>query len=112
MQIIIETKIGPLDVATLPGETILAAGLRQGVALPYECATGTCGTCRARLVDGEVDEGWPQAPGRQGLKPARREFLMCQAAPRTDCRIALPDPRAFGDLLRPRAPVDRWGDAG
>ena len=53
----------------------------QGVALPYECATGTCGTCRARLVDGEVDEGWPQAPGRQGLKPARREFLMCQAAP-------------------------------
>jgi toluene monooxygenase electron transfer component len=92
VQIIIETKIGPLDVATLPGETILAAGLRQGVALPYECATGTCGTCRARLVDGEVDEGWPQAPGRQGLKPARREFLMCQAAPRTDCRIALPDP--------------------
>jgi toluene monooxygenase electron transfer component len=92
VRVIVETKSGPLDVATLPGETILAAGLRQGVALSYECATGTCGTCRARLLDGEVDEGWPQAPGRQCLKQARREFLMCQAAPLTDCRIALPDP--------------------
>ena len=92
MRVIIETKTGPLDVATLPGETILAAGLRQGLALPYECATGTCGTCRARLIDGEVDEGWPQAPGRQALKPARHEFLMCQGTPRTDCRIAPIEP--------------------
>jgi toluene monooxygenase electron transfer component len=91
VQVIIETKAGPLDIVTLPGETILAAGLRQGVPLPYECATGTCGTCRARLIDGEVGEGWPQAPGRQGLKPAHREFLMCQAAPLTDCLIAVPD---------------------
>lgn len=92
MQVIIETRTGPLDVATLPGETFLAAGLREGVALPYECATGTCGTCRARLIEGEIDEGWPQAPGRQGLKPAGREFLMCQAAPRTGCRIAPLEP--------------------
>ena len=89
MEIIIETKTGPLAFATLAGETILAAGLRQGVALPYECATGTCGTCRARLIDGAIGEGWARAPGRQGLKAARREFLMCQAAPLTDCRIAL-----------------------
>jgi toluene monooxygenase electron transfer component len=88
----IETKTGPLEVEALSGETILAAGLREAIALPYECATGTCGTCRARLLDGEVDEGWPQAPGRQDLKPMRREFLMCQATPLTDCRIALSDP--------------------
>jgi toluene monooxygenase electron transfer component len=94
VQVIVETETGPLELATLPGETVLAAGLRQGVALPYECATGTCGTCRARLLDGALDDGWPQAPGRQGLKPARREFLMCQAAPLTDCRIALADPPA------------------
>ena len=94
MRVLIETKTGLLDIATLPGETILAAGLRGGIALPYECATGTCGTCRARLLDGQVDEGWPGAPGRQGLKRARREVLMCQAVPLTDSRIALPDPIA------------------
>jgi len=62
-----------------PGEKILFAGLRARVDLPYECGTGTCGTCRARLVDGRVDDGWPEAPGRKYLKGAG-EFLMCQCA--------------------------------
>jgi toluene monooxygenase electron transfer component len=62
-----------------PGEKILFAGLRASVDLPYECATGTCGTCKARLVDGRIDDGWPEAPGRKYLKAAG-EFLMCQCA--------------------------------
>lgn len=90
--IVLETSAGLQDIQALPGEPILAAGLRAGVALPYECATGTCGTCRARIIDGDVYEGWQQAPGRQSLKSGRREILMCQAIPRTDCRLALLDP--------------------
>ncbi len=31
-----------------PGEKLLHAGLRGGIDLPYECSTGTCGTCKAR----------------------------------------------------------------
>ena len=62
-----------------PGEKILFAGLRARVDLPYECGTGTCGTCKARLVDGRIDDGWPEAPGRKYLKGAG-EFLMCQCA--------------------------------
>jgi len=91
-RIVFETSAGLQGVQALPGESVLASGLRAGIALPYECATGTCGTCRARTVDGDIDEGWQQAPGRQSLKPGRREILMCQASPRTDCRLALLDP--------------------
>lgn len=90
--IVLETSAGLQSFEALPGETILASGLRAGVALPFECATGTCGTCRARTIDGDIDEGWPGAPGRESLKPGRREILMCQASPRTDCRLALLDP--------------------
>jgi len=61
-----------------PGERILYAGLRAGVDLPYECATGTCGTCKAKLVSGRVREVWPQAPGKKYVKPTAGEFLMCQ----------------------------------
>ncbi|MDE2370443.1 MAG: 2Fe-2S iron-sulfur cluster binding domain-containing protein [Burkholderiales bacterium] len=59
------------------GEKILCAGLARGIGLPYECGSGTCGTCRARLVSGQIEEGWAEAPGRKYLKSAD-EFLMCQ----------------------------------
>lgn len=63
-----------------PGEKVLYAGLRAGIDLPYECATGTCGTCKAKLVNGRVRDGWPEAPGRKFVKPQAGEFLMCQCA--------------------------------
>lgn len=36
------------------GESVLDAALRQGILLPHQCKTGTCGACRARVVDGEA----------------------------------------------------------
>ena len=33
-------------------ETVLEAGLRSGLSLPYGCASGSCGQCRARIVSG------------------------------------------------------------
>ena len=36
-------------------ETILQAARRAGVALPYECGWGSCGTCKVTLVAGQVD---------------------------------------------------------
>jgi toluene monooxygenase electron transfer component len=69
------------------GEKILHAGLRSGIALPYECGTGTCGTCKARLVDGDLGDEWPDAPGRRSLRAEDGEILMCQSVPRTDCAL-------------------------
>jgi toluene monooxygenase electron transfer component len=65
------------------GEKILFAGLQQAIGLPYECASGTCGTCKARLLSGEISDPWPDAPGRKYLK-SRDEFLMCQCEARGD----------------------------
>jgi toluene monooxygenase electron transfer component len=72
------------------GEKILDAGLRSGLTLPYECGSGTCGTCRARLVSGELTDAWPEAPGRRLLKAERTELLMCQNVARTDCVVEVP----------------------
>ena len=68
-------------------ESVLYAGLRAGIDLPYECATGTCGTCKAKLISGRLHDGWREAPGRKFVKPEQQEFLMCQCA-------------AEGDLMR------------
>ena len=69
------------------GQAILNCGLTNAIDLPYECGSGTCGTCKARLVSGEIVNLWPEAPGRKYLKAKKREFLMCQCAAKTDIEI-------------------------
>jgi toluene monooxygenase electron transfer component len=83
MRVQINARNRAFEFDAAPGEKILYAGLRARIDLPYECATGTCGTCKARLVGGRIDDGWPEAAGRKYLKAAG-EFLMCQCAAAED----------------------------
>src|SRR6478672_8817836 len=38
------------------GQTLLDAGLAGGRAIPHDCATGQCDTCRVRIHSGTVDD--------------------------------------------------------
>ena len=80
------------------GERILYAGLRQGLSLPYECASGTCGTCKARIVEGETAYVWEEAPGRKYTRAEKNEVLMCQSIPASPVRLSLVS--AFGAASR------------
>ena len=108
MKVVVTARNGARDFECEPEEKILHAGLKHGIELPYECATGTCGTCRARLVTGRTESEWPEAPGGRYLK-GEAEFLMCQSLAREDCTLEVgvplkdpssPAPRALGGILR------------
>jgi toluene monooxygenase electron transfer component len=83
MRVQINARNRAYEFEAEPGEKILFAGLRARIDLPYECATGTCGTCKARLVEGRTEDAWQEAGGKKYLKGAG-EFLMCQCAPAGD----------------------------
>ena len=88
-------------VAVRAGDTILDAGLRAGVALPFECRNGGCGQCKATLAYGEVDFGAYQP---EALTPAERaagKLLTCCATPRGDIEIEYQPAQAPGGI-RPR----------
>ena len=87
MKILVSAKNGASSFDCDSGEKILHAGLRSGIELPYECGSGTCGTCKARLVDGRIDDEWPEAPGARSLRREAREILMCQCVARGDCSL-------------------------
>ena len=63
-------------------ESILEAGLRAGVELPYSCKGGVCSTCRAKLVAGEVDMDANFA--LEDYEVARGFVLTCQSYCVTD----------------------------
>jgi ring-1,2-phenylacetyl-CoA epoxidase subunit PaaE len=65
-----------------PGETVLEGVLRVRADAPYACRGGVCGTCRARLVEGEV-----QMDVNYALEPEELEagvVLTCQSRPTTE----------------------------
>jgi CDP-4-dehydro-6-deoxyglucose reductase, E3 len=84
-QLLISGEAKPITVRS--GETLLDAGLRDGLALPFECRNGGCGVCMCTIVHGEVDHGpyqrsaLPDAMRRQG------KTLMCCATPLSDLEI-------------------------
>lgn len=90
MKIKLETKSGVYTIDGDASEPILFSGLAEGLSLPYECATGTCGTCRARVMDGNVEIAWPDAPGFAKLKRDKGDVLMCQCRPSGDCTLRIP----------------------
>lgn len=67
---------------TSDGENVLDAGMNYGLDLPYSCKRGTCSTCKARLVAGEVDmditHGLTAEEIEQGF------ILTCQSHPVSD----------------------------
>jgi ring-1,2-phenylacetyl-CoA epoxidase subunit PaaE len=64
------------------GQSILDAALAQGADLPFACKGGVCCTCRARLVQGEVnmDVNWglEEDEIREGF------ILTCQSHPTSE----------------------------
>ena len=84
MKIVVNAKNGTREFACEAGGNVLHAGLGAGVPLPYECATGTCGTCKARLVSGRLETLWPEAPGTKYFR-GDGEVLTCQSVARDDC---------------------------
>ncbi|MBT8447457.1 MAG: 2Fe-2S iron-sulfur cluster binding domain-containing protein, partial [Gammaproteobacteria bacterium] len=67
---------------TTDGENILDGGIDNGVDLPYACKGGVCATCKARLVEGQVDMDLNHALESDEVEAGY--ILTCQAHPLTD----------------------------
>ncbi|ADB62508.1 ferredoxin [Haloterrigena turkmenica DSM 5511] len=93
-------------IAVDEDETVLEAAERSGIALPFGCRTGACGTCTGRLLEADgaeptaaddertvdVDGAFSYRRSPRALKDRHRTagyVLLCIASPRTDCRLAV-----------------------
>jgi len=67
-----------------PSETLLAAGIRQGIGLPYGCKDGACGSCKCKLVSGSVSHGAHQAKALSADEEAAGYVLTCCGTAHSD----------------------------
>lgn len=59
------------------GETMLTAGIRQGIGLPYGCKDGACGSCKSRKLSGSVTHGAHQQKALSDEDEAAGYVLTC-----------------------------------
>lgn len=64
---------------TLDHETILQAGIRQGVVMPYGCKDGACGSCKCLKLSGSIKQGKHQTSALSEQEAADGYILPCCA---------------------------------
>ena len=87
------------------GETVLDAARRAGLALPYSCLSGVCGSCKATLVSGDCHYPLNPPSALNPAEVARHQVLLCQAVPRSDIIIAAREVASVADIPRRVLPL-------
>jgi CDP-4-dehydro-6-deoxyglucose reductase len=95
-----QITIKPSDHSfTCPGgETVLAAAMAADFILPYGCRNGACGTCKGKVLAGDVDLGAFQASTLNEDERRAGFALFCCAKPRSDLVIEVREVRRAGDI--------------
>lgn len=87
-----------LEFPVEAGQNLLDAAIAAKILLPYSCKSGTCSTCKAKVIEGEYEAG--SAPEKI-LEPAELEAgftLMCQVRPQSDMVIESLQAQKLGDI--------------
>jgi CDP-4-dehydro-6-deoxyglucose reductase len=86
------------------GDTVLQAAIASDLMIPYGCRNGACGTCKGKILAGEVDYGAHQATTLTEQEKAKGFALFCVAKPKTDLVIEVREVRRAGDIQVRRLP--------
>lgn len=84
-----------LDYECHDNDSILESGLRKGLSMHYMCNNGSCGSCSAKLIKGNIHK---LKHHDYILKPKQKrnnEFLMCCNSPSSDVTL---DVDLIGDV--------------
>jgi CDP-4-dehydro-6-deoxyglucose reductase len=65
-------------------ETLLSAGIRQGIGLPYGCKDGACGSCKCKKISGTVAHGTHQIKALSEEEQEQGFVLTCCATALSD----------------------------
>lgn len=79
-------------------QSVLEAALAANVVLPYGCKDGACGTCKAKIIDGEFEQGPHSAGALKSDEAANGYALLCCSQARSDLVVEARVLEGVGDI--------------
>ncbi len=70
-------------------EPVLEAAKRQGIILPYSCKNGVCGSCKGKVLQGQVAQAEHSASALSNDEKAAGLALFCCATPQSDLELEI-----------------------
>lgn len=67
--------------------SLLDAALAAGFVLPYGCRNGACGSCKGKVISGEIDHGKAQLSALPDADRSKGLALFCCATARSDLTL-------------------------
>tara|TARA_B110000305_G_scaffold116846_1_gene131218 strand:+ start:542 stop:847 length:306 start_codon:yes stop_codon:yes gene_type:complete len=77
------------EIVLKVGENLLTVALAQGIKWPHKCRVGSCGTCKCKVLEGEVK---PEIDFGNVLSLEQIEsgyVLACKSSIKTDLKILI-----------------------
>ena len=85
-------------------ETVLEAALRQGIKLPYGCKNGACGSCKGKVLEGQIRHGQHSESALSKTDETAGGILFCCSHPQTDLLIEAREVQGAGDIAIRKVP--------
>ena len=79
-----------IEMEVEEGETVLDAAFRQGISLMHGCKEGQCGSCKSKLIDGDIELLKYSTFALPDYESETGHVLLCRTHAYSDisCRIA------------------------
>jgi NAD(P)H-flavin reductase/ferredoxin len=90
---------GNKEILVRPDETVLEAGLRAGLPMPFECRNGGCGVCKGTILQGEVRHGPYQKSLLTETERMLGRALLCVCTPLSDVEVEYEEAGAEKDAV-------------
>ena len=87
-----------------PDENLLEAALRQGINLPYGCKNGACGSCKGKVLEGQVTHGQHSENALSKADETAGGILFCCSHPQSNLLIEAREVQGAGDIAIRKVP--------
>jgi len=87
-----------------PDENLLEAALRQGINLPYGCKNGACGSCKGKVLEGQVSHGQHSENALSKADETSGGILFCCSHPQSNLLIEAREVQGAGDMAIRKVP--------